>query len=177
MITSERNVPTRYLHSEAEIYARTWYEKTKAFSCLSQRREETGRTSKKIRIKLFGLDIRLYKNEKPDFAEYFVEEKKYELSVFGKYLGVSFFTNTYSEVSVSNIRLAQDDVIADGILEVSKLIDDLTLPNSRLVSSTPKYEIIDEDTVEVTVICEYIENIAEKVKMEKPEEEILPPAD
>ena len=54
MITSERNVPTRYLHSEAEIYARTWYEKTKAFSCLSQRREETGRTSKKIRIKLFG---------------------------------------------------------------------------------------------------------------------------
>ncbi len=174
MITSERGISTRFVHSEAEIYARTWYEKTKAFSCIGQRREETGKISKKIRIKLFGLDIKLYKNEKPDFVDFVTDEKKYELSFFGKYLGITIFTSTYSELSVSNIRLAQDNVIADGILEVSKLIDELTLPNSKLVNSTPKYEIIDEDTVEVTVVAEYIENIAQKVKMEKPEEEILP---
>ena len=176
MITSERGIPARYLHSEAEIYARTWYEKTKAFSCIVQKREETGKTSKKIRIKLFGLDINFYKNPTPDFTDYYTEEEKYELSLFGKYMGVTLYTNTHHEVSISYTRLAQDDVIADGILEINKLIDELTLPDSKLIKSTPEYKIIDEDTIEITVVSEYIENIAKKVKMEKPEEEILPQA-
>lgn len=177
MISSERNVPTRYLHAEAEIYARTWYESTKAFSKIHITREKTGNIAKKYRLKLFGQELKLYKNSEPDFEEYDKVEKDYELSLFGNYLGITLSVNTYEEIKLIDSIIAQDDVIADGIRVVEEQIDRMTLPDSELVSSTPTYKIIDDDTVEVTVVAEYLENIAQKIKMEKPEEEVLPPAE
>lgn len=176
MIESERNVPTRYLQAEAEVYARTWYEKTKAFSRIHTRRDETGNIKKKYRLKLFGLNIPLYRKAEPDFEEYIHEAENHELSLFGNYLGVSLSADVYKEVVLSDTLLSQDSVIEDGIRDVEEIIDQMTLPNSELVKSTPTYRIIDDDTVEVTVVAEYLENIAQKIKMEKPAEpELLPP--
>lgn len=178
MIESERNIPTRYLNAEAEVYARTWYEKTKAFSRIQTNRDETGNAEKKYRLKLFGLEIPFYRNPNPTYEEYNEEQKNHELSFFGNYLGISLSCDVYKEVSLTYTLLSQDSVIENGIREVEEEIDQMTLPDSELVKSTPTYHVIDDDTVEVTVIAEYIENIAQKVKLEKPEEsEILPPAE
>ncbi len=171
MISSERNVPTRYLNAEADIYARTWYESTKAFSRIHTTREKTGNTTKKYTLKLFGNELNLYKNPNPVFDEYEVSKKDYEISFLGNYLGITLLVNTYEEVKLTNSTLAQDDVIEYGIRQVEEQIDRLTLPDSQLLKSTPTYKIIDEDTVEVSVVAEYLENIAQKIKLEKPLEE------
>ena len=169
-ITSERNVPTRYLQAEAEIYARTWYEKTKAFSRIETHRNETGRVEKKYCLKLFGKEIPLYFNASASFTEFNHEEINHDFSVFGNYLGFSLRTDVYREVILTDVRIHQDSVIENGIRDVEEIIDQMTLPDSELLRSTPTYSIIDDDTIEITVIAEYLENIAQKVKMEKPEE-------
>ncbi len=175
-IASDRNIPTRYLQAEAEVYARTWYEKTKAFSRLETRRDETGKIEKKYHLKLFGLEIPLYLHSASSFAEYNQESIKHDCSVFGSYLGISLCCEQFREVTLTDVRLTQESVIENGIRDVEEIIDHMTLPNSELLHSTPSYQIIDDDTVEITVVAEYLENIAQKVKMEKPEEiEISPP--
>ncbi len=175
-ISSERNVPTRYLNAEAEIYARTWYEVTKAFSKIHTVREKTENISKKYSLTLFGKTINFFKNPEPDFEEYEKTEKDYELTFFKNYLGITLTVNTFNEIKLVDTLLSEDAVIADGIRKIEEEIDISTLPNSELVKTTPTYNFIDDDTVEITVVAEYIENIAEKIKLEKPEEEILPPA-
>lgn len=169
-IASERGIPTRYLQADAEIYARTWYEKTKAFSRIETRREETGRIEKKYRLKLFGLELPLCLNASSSFEEYDLEQADHDLSVFGSYLGITLHTDSYKEVTLHDVRLSQDSVIENGIRDVEEIIDQMTLPDSELLHSNPTYQIIDDDTVEITVIAEYLENIAQKIKMEKPEE-------
>lgn len=175
-ISSERNIPARYLQADAEIYARTWYEETKAFSCLHTKQTETGKSETKYRLRLFGIELPLYLHASPDFSEYRQESLRHDLSFFGKYLGISLFREKYLETETTDVRLAQDVVTENGIRELEETIDRMTLPNSELLHSTESFKEIDEDTVEITVIAEYLENIAQKVKMEKPEEtENAPP--
>ncbi|MBR5157067.1 MAG: sporulation protein YqfD [Clostridia bacterium] len=176
VISSERNVPTRYLNADGEIYARTWYEITKAFSKIHTVKEKTDNILKKYSLTLFGKRINFYKNPEPDFTEYEKTEKDYELSLFKNYLGITLTVNTFNEVKLVDTLLSEDAVIADGIRKIEEEIDLSALPDSELVKTTPSYNFIDDDTIEITVVAEYIENIAQKVKMEKPEEELLPQA-
>ncbi|MBQ3226067.1 MAG: sporulation protein YqfD, partial [Clostridia bacterium] len=69
MLESERGVDTRYLQAEAEIYARTWYEKTKAFSLYSQDPKETGAHVTRYRLSLFGLDIPCFWGKENPYEE------------------------------------------------------------------------------------------------------------
>ena len=177
VITSERNVPTRYLNAEGEIYARTWYEVTKAFSKIHTERKKTENVSKKYSLTIFGKQINFYKNPEPNFKEYEKAEKDYDLAFFKNYLGITLTVNTFNEIQLVDTLLAEDTVIADGIRKIEEEIDISTLPDSELVKTTPSYKFIDEDTIEITVVAEYIENIAQKIKLEKPEEDILPPAE
>lgn len=172
MLESERGVDTRYLQAEAEIYARTWYEKTKAFSLFSRDAKESGAHTTRYRLSLFGLDIPCFLGKENPYNESISESELYELSFFGNYLGISLSKVTYREIEYEDVRLAQDFVIENGIRELCDAIDADVLPNSELLHSTPSHHAIDEDTVEVTVVCEYLENIAQKVKMERPAEEL-----
>ncbi len=170
MLESERNVPTRYVHSEAEVYARTWYEKSRAFPLVGQNQKETGKIVTRRKLHLFGLEIPLFLNHEVPYEDYLAEEDVYELSLFGNYLGFSVVKQTYREITREEIRLAQDFVIEDGTHKLREEIDALTLPNSQLLRIEPTWRAIDEDTVEVTVVAEYLENIAQKIKMERPPE-------
>ena len=168
MITSERNIETRFTQAEAEVYARTWYEKTKAFSRIHTRKIETGEVTKKRRLKLFGRELNLFLDEAVPYENYTTETEKHELSLFGKYGGITLTTDVYKEIQLEDELQTEASVIEAGIKEVEDLIDEMVLPNSQLVRTEPTYHIIDEDTLEVTVVAEYIENIAQKVKAERP---------
>ena len=90
------------------------------------------------------------------------------MSLFGKYGGITLTTDVYKEIQLEDELQTEASVIEAGIKEVEDLIDEMVLPNSQLVRTEPTYHIIDEDTLEVTVVAEYIENIAQKVKAERP---------
>lgn len=159
----------RYVQSDAQIYARVWYEKTSRFSRVSTVRTQTGSKKKQFTVKVFGKDIPLFHSGIPPFENNDVTENKHELSMFGRYMGVTLISREYKEVVLSEELHTEASVAARGAQILKKQIDDETLPNSEPISVSDSYRAIDESNVEVTVKAEYKEDIAVKVKGEMPE--------
>ena len=156
----------RYENAEAQIYGRVWYEKTKTFSKISTIRTETGKKKVRFSLTAFGKEIPLFHNGKPPFENSDEKIKKYDLSIFGNYLGLTLTTHTYREVTVEKKLHTTKSTAAQGANTLKEQIDNGTLPDSFLISVSDSYKELDETTVEVTVCAEYKENIAQKKKGE-----------
>lgn len=166
LMLSERGIEPRYIQADAEIYARVWYEKTEKFPLYEKKITETGNTSKKRTIKLFGLEFTPFWYKSPEFSEYTTETKTSELSLFGKFLGVKVTTEKYKEHTSEIIPLAEESVCAAGTKAILAQTEQETASGSSLKSYDSSYVKNDDNTISVTVVAEYIENIAKKVKME-----------
>lgn len=157
----------RYVQADAQVFARVWYEKTELFSKISTIRTRTGNKKKQLTLKLFGAEIPLFHKNTPPYKEADETTHEYELSVFGYYLGVTLFAKEYEEVTLTKEYHTEQSVAAQGAMLLKAQIDDETLPNSVLISASDSYEVVDENTVRVTVQAEYKEDIAVKVRGEK----------
>ncbi len=166
LILSEKGVEPRKVQSEAEIYGRVWYEKTRAFSLWQPRKNETGRKEKKVTLHLFGLNIKLFFHSQPEFSEYAEETQEYEASLFGKFLGVGLTVTNYREQTTTQEKLSEESVAQSGGLVLQAEIDELASSNAVEEKYQMTYTILDEDTIEVTVVAEYLEDIAKKVYLE-----------
>ena len=164
LIVSDKGVAPRQVQSEAEILARVWYEETKAFSLWETKQVATGKKEKQHTLHLFGWDVALPVQKNPTFTHYSRDEKDYELSIFGRYLGVGMTKTTYYEEESVSERMSVESVVASGIQEIEQTIDQQTSPNSRKKESKASHRMLDDNTVEITVVAEYLENIAEKKK-------------
>lgn len=164
LLVSDKGAEPRYVASQGEIYARVWYEKTKAFSLWSPKKHDTGRYEKKYTLALFGARLHLFRHAETKFAEYTAAEEEYELTAFGQYLGLGMHCTTYTEQETTYEKLTAESTAQNGILALQNEIDAMTAPDAVLRDSKAKTVEIDEDTVEVTVVAEYLENIAE-IKM------------
>lgn len=166
LMLSERNIMPRKLQADGEIYARVWYEKTEDFSLFEEKKTETGRVSKRRKIKLFGWEFVPFWYKETEFSEYTTQTDVFELAVFGKYLGLKITTDIFKEYTVESIPLSEETVKDSGIKLLLEKIDEEAPPQAELVNYTPSYVKKDDNTVSVTVICEYIENIGKKVRVE-----------
>ncbi|MBR5236761.1 MAG: sporulation protein YqfD [Clostridia bacterium] len=164
LILSEKGVEPRQVQSEGEVRARVWYEKTKAFSLLSPVQNETGKTEKKHTLHLFGKDVNLFHSAETTFSDYSKESIEKELSFFGYYLGLGISSTIFKEQNITYEKNTVESTVQKGALELSTAIDEETTTDSMLKESRTEHTVIDEDTVLVTVVAEYIENIAQKNK-------------
>jgi len=167
LILSEKGVDPRQVQSEGSVYARVWYEETKAFSLWVPKTTETGNISKKTTLHLFGLNIPFYRNPSPQYTEFSTTTSERELSLFGYHLGIGLSTVKYAELHTDYEKSTVDSTVESGARKLLSAIDEITPPDATCTNSRWEYTVLDEDTVEVTVIAEYLENIAEKVRIEK----------
>lgn len=165
LIVSDKGVEPRQVQSEAEIMARVWYEKTKAFSLWDTKKKASGEKETKYVLHLFGWDVNLFFRKESKFSNFSEETKDYELSLFGNYLGLGITKQTFHEEETVYEKMTVESVVENGIQEIEKEIDEQTVPNSEKKESQVSHQIIDDDTVEVTVVAEYLEDIAEKVSV------------
>ncbi|MBE7021745.1 MAG: sporulation protein YqfD [Ruminococcaceae bacterium] len=165
MLVSDKGVPPRTVQSEAEIYARVWYEKNRAYSLLDPIKTETGETETKYTLSLFGWELRLFKREESQFSHYLTETDKKELTLFGRYLGLALSSVTYKEVTITYERLTAESVAQSSTMELLREMDEEVAPGSKLTDSRASHQAIDEETIEVTVVAEYLENIAKKTEI------------
>lgn len=165
LLISEKGVAPRQVQSEGAVYARVWYEQNKAFSLWAPIVTETGNSSKKTTLHLFGLNIPFYRNASPGYAEYRTETKDNELQLFGHYLGIGYSTTTYTELNTVYEKSTVESVVQSGTKELLSTIDEMAAPDASCTESRTEHSILDEDTIEITVIAEYLENIAEKVRV------------
>ncbi len=163
IIESDRAVPTRYVQAEADVFARVWYEKTRAFSTNYVKKIETGRVYTKRKLNIWGLEIKLYKDEEPEFLSYTKEDIKWEFSPFGLNSAISITGERMHEVYEEWEKQSAESVAADAVLLLGEEIEKEALPDSKRVSLSHSVETPDEDTVIVTVNTEYIENISQKI--------------
>ncbi len=152
----------RYVHADAQVFARVWYEKTKSFSRLTQIRTETGKKKRHFSLTVFGKDIPLFHRAKAPFSEFDEVTTKTDVSFFGKYLGITFLKTIYREVTITEERLTLESTVADGVNQLKTQIDQETRTNSTPVSFSHNVKELDDTTVEVTVNAEYLEDIAVK---------------
>ena len=166
LMLSERGIEPRYLQADAEIYARVWYEKTEIFPLYEEKTTETGDTSKKRTITLFGWEFTPFWYKEPTFSQFTTQTTKTELSLFGKFLGVKIITDEYKEYESEMIPLSEESVAEAGAKTILTKMEDETAPGASLKDYNYSYVKNDDNTISVTVVSEYIENIAKKVKVE-----------
>lgn len=166
LMISERGIEPRFLQAEAEIYARVWYEKTKKYPLFEEKITETGRKSKMHRIKLFGLEFTPFWEKKPEFKEYITETEESELTVFGKFAGIKITTEKYSEYEKEQIPLTEESTAEAGVKEILTEMENETAMGATLKDYSFSYVKNDDNTISVTVVSEFIENIAKKVRIE-----------
>lgn len=166
LMISERGIEPRFLQAEAEIYARVWYEKTMIFPLYEEKINETGRESKKRTIKLFGLELTPFWYSDPEFAEYTTETKVNELSLFGKFLGVKMTTEKYREYTKEKVQVSEESAEAAGVKAILAEMEKETAHGATLADYSHSYVKNDDNTISVTVVSEYIENIAKKVRVD-----------
>lgn len=169
LLISEKNAAPRTVQSDAKIYARVWYEKTRAYSLVQPIYRETGQVENKYTLHIFGRNIKLFRNEESRFTLFRTEEQKRDLSVFGWYLGIGISQTTNKEQTVDYETLSVESAAQTCATELSAEIDAETDADASLTERQSSYQVIDEETIEVTVVAEYLENIAQKT-------EILPQA-
>lgn len=165
-IPSSLKPDIRYVNSDAQIYARVWYEKTETFSRLSTVRTETGNKKTRFTLTVFGREIPLFFGEGSPFTNNDETVKKHDLSVFGNYLGITLTSREYKEVTLSEELHTEESTVSQGVQTLKQQIDDETLPDSVLISVSDSFRTVDETSVEVTVKAEYKEDIAIKEKGE-----------
>ena len=166
LILSEKGVAPRQVQSEAEIIARVWYEESKTFPLWETREVATGEKENRYMLHLFGWNLDLSFGKKPGFSRYVQEEKNYELSFFGKYLGLGLTRTTFFEQESLRERMSVESIVAHGTQDIEQAIDQKTAPNSQKKESKAEFRLVDEDHVEVMVVAEYLEDIAEKVRVQ-----------
>ncbi len=118
LLLSEKGVEPRTVQSDGEIYARVWYEKTKAFSLWNPIRNETGKTETKTTIHLFGQNIALFRSPNTSFDQFEEQNAKKELCLFGRYLGIGYSYTKFTELSTQYEKLSTESTVEKGVLEL-----------------------------------------------------------
>ncbi len=160
LLVSDKGAETRQVQADGTVYARVWYEQTKAFSVWSPVTHHTGRHETKYTLALFGWRLPLFRRAETAFDTYEETERDYELTIGGFYLGVGLHSVTYSEQETTYERLSAESTIEAGAFSLKNEIDAMTTADARLNDTQVSSVVLDEDTVEVTVVAEYVENIA-----------------
>ncbi len=143
----------RYIRADAEILARVWYEEKEIFSGLASVKNETGKKKTHFTLHFFDKDLNLFKNKEP-FEHFLCDTKTYSL------FGIGFTKKTYKEVEITE-ELQNLQTVADyGITQLKAKIESQVSPNSLLRDIKSSYKKLNKTSVEVTVIAEYLEDIA-----------------
>lgn len=152
----------RYVHSEAEVYARTWYEKKENLMLKREKKIKTGNEINRYQLKIFNFIINFYINSSISYANYDKIENIKELTVFNKVLPISIICNKYDEIKIESERLTKEAVINEAVLAFENEINKVAEPNYKIEDKKIEHNILDDDTIFVRIIYECIENIAEK---------------
>ena len=148
---------SRYVHSDGEITARTWHEKTVDLPLYKEIKTPTGAHKSKHSLSIFNFYIKFYLNDRISYKNYDRISYVKNFTLGGGYaLPVAFHYDNYTEQNVKKAEMTSNEAV----LSVQKELDAET-KNAEIVKKSHK---ISGNKLTVTYEC--IENIAEKVGFE-----------
>ncbi len=156
---------TRYIHSEAEIQARVWYEATKTMMYKQEESISTGNSEKRYFIKLNNFQINLYKSL-PKFEKYDTINERKKLKIFSDfYLPIELGIDEYQEINKVEKQYTQEELknmlVKELETELSAKVEEPSNIINKQINVKEK-----EDGIEVQLIYEVLENIGEEKKID-----------
>ncbi len=149
-----------YVHSMAEAQAYTTHTKSGDYKLYYESRTPTGKRKKRVTAELFGKAFTL-PFPKIDYGDFDASEERREFNVpFFGYTGIALDVTEYDEVTVNREPLPLETALefAKNDLE-AKISAELT-PMSSLTDENLEYEKTDDETINVTLRMNFIQNIA-----------------
>lgn len=150
-------------HAAGVAEAYTHHEKSGEYKLNYCYKKYTGRVQRLVNVRLFKWEIPLYFKEKTVFDEYELSEKDYEIVA----LGVGISTKTMAEYFVEKEPISYDLAVELAKRELSEEISKELLPGAEKLSEECVSEKIDEETVRVTVLMDFIEKIGTEKRTEE----------
>lgn len=148
------------VHAIGEVRAYTEHRASKEYKLYKKEAKPTGRKKEFITLKLFSKCFDLFLDDLVDFSDYKVTQKLSELKIGeDQYLGVGIYKKTYDEIEYKNIAVSYEDAVESARNELEEEIANNLTPGARLTDKTVEDIMIDDETVKVTVIMQFIEEI------------------
>lgn len=156
---------TRYVHSEAEIEARVWYEASKSMNYEQEEKVYTGNSEKKYFIKFNNFQINLYKSI-PNFEKYDTINERKKLKIFSDfYLPIELGIDEYQEINSVKKVYTHDELKDTIVRELETQLSEEIEDTSRIVNKQINEKEVDGG-IEVQLIYEILENIGFKKKID-----------
>lgn len=155
---------TRYVHAKAEIQAKVWYSKKEKMRLTTQIPKETGNEKTNYEIKLNNFKINFPKGV-PYFENYDTISENKKLKIFSNfYFPIEITKTTYKELENTSITYTEEQ--AKEIL-LTKIEEELRneIPNEESIVNTQVNSKVENETIEVEVIYEVLENIGTNEKI------------
>lgn len=152
-----------YVPASGDVEAYTWHEKKGRYKLYHETKIPTKNQKTYRKLKVFSHEINLYKSENPGYKDYIVEEKSRELrGIGGESLGIGLFEKRYLEVDIIREPISYDMAVYAGKNDLEEQIAKELLPGAELLEENVFHQLIDDETVEVSVTMGFIEKIGRR---------------
>ena len=160
-----------YTHASGIIEAYTTHKAKGRYRTYYQSDIFSGKEKRRYTLELFGKEFPLFINHDTGYEDYNVYEKRYELNIpFRGYSGIALNTVTIQEVSRNREPLSLEAVIDFAENELEEKISKELMYDASLINRELKYNYIDDETLEVELIMDFIEKIGTEKLTEETEE-------
>ncbi len=159
--------PGYQVHASGSVKAETEHIRSGVYKQSYCYKKYTGRKRHKVRVQLFGLDIPLFIREDVSFDAYDLDEKDYDLKIAENYLGVGISVKTAKEYIEEKEPISFESTVDFAEKELEKEISKELLFGAELIDKKTETEKIDENTVKVTVIMNFIEEIGTEKRIDE----------
>ena len=164
-----------YVHSMADIMAYTTHSKNGDYKLYYESRVPTGKNRYMVSLEVFGKMFSLPLG-RMNFEEYDVNETRHEICIpFFGYTGIAFDTVKYTEVNVNKEPISIETAVEFAKNDLEEKISNELLYGSILTDENVEYEKIDNETINVKLEMDFIQNIAtsQPISADTEGEEIL----
>lgn len=149
-----------FVHSIASVEAYTSHKRSGEYKAYYESRMSTGKHKTHYSLELFGKLFSLPARE-ISYDEYDVKEKRSELCIpFFGYTGIALSAVRYNEVTVNKEQLSVETAVEFAKNDLEEKISKELMPGSVLTDENIEYDIKDNETINVTLEMNFIENIA-----------------
>lgn len=161
------NEPGYQVHASGIVEAYTEHKKSGVYKQNYCYKKYTGRKRRFVTVKLFKWEVPLYFTEKTRLDECAFSEADYDLSVMGHYTGVGIRVKTATEYTLIKEPISYELTVELARRDLEEQIAGELLSGAEKLSGECFSEKIDEETVRVTVVMNFIEKIGTEKRTEE----------
>ena len=154
----------RYVHANGTVEAKVWYSQKETVELRQIKTEKTGKEETRYSVKINNFPINLYKTLS-NFEKYDTIKENKKIKLFSNfYLPLAIEKITNYEVKEKEITYTKEEAKQIAIEQAKQALDEQIANKEKIVNTYTNYQETD-NTVEVEVIYEVLEEIGAKEKI------------